>query len=87
MNTSYHLFHSLFDESGQMRKTKKSILYDVILTTTNTYNVLDKNIIVVIDGGFLLHRVVWSSTSTYGNIIENYLSYVKGHYGSNILTA
>lgn len=30
---------SLFDESGQMRKTKKSILYDVFLTTTNTYNV------------------------------------------------
>jgi len=43
---------------GQMRKTKKSILYDVFLTTTNTYNVLEKNIIVVIDGDFLLHHVV-----------------------------
>ncbi|XP_026804078.1 uncharacterized protein LOC113560765 [Rhopalosiphum maidis] len=76
---------SLFDESGQMRKSKKSILYDVFLTTTNTYNVLDKNVIVVIDGGFLLHRVVWPSTSTYGNIIENYISYVKRHYGSNCI--
>ncbi|XP_029341748.1 uncharacterized protein LOC100571724 isoform X2 [Acyrthosiphon pisum] len=74
---------SLFDESGQMRKTKKSILYDVFLTTTNTYNVLDKNVVVVIDGGFLLHRVVWPSTSTYGNIIGNYVNYVKRHYGSN----
>lgn len=66
-----------------MRKTKKSILYDVFPTTTNTYNVLDKNVVVVIDGGFLLHRVVWPSTSTYGNIIENYVNYVKRHYGSN----
>jgi len=70
---------SLFDESGQIRKTKKSILYDVFLTTTNTYNVLDKNVVVVIDGGFLLHRVVWPSTSTYGNIIDNYVNYVKRH--------
>ncbi|KAF0706902.1 Uncharacterized protein FWK35_00033648, partial [Aphis craccivora] len=67
----------------QMRKTKKSILYDVFPSTTNTYNVLDKNVVVVIDGGFLLHRVVWPSTSTYGNIIENYANYVKRHYGSN----
>jgi len=26
---------------------------------------------------------VWSTTSTYENILENYVSYVKLHYGSN----
>lgn len=74
---------SLFDDSGQMRKTKKSIFYDIIPTTTSIYDVLDENIIVVIDGGFLLHRVVWTTTITYGNILDNYVNYVKRHYGSN----
>lgn len=74
---------SLFDETGQMRKTKKSILYDIFPSSPNTFNILDENIAIVVDGGFLMHRVVWPSNVKYGSIFECYLTYVKRHYGAN----
>ena len=37
--------------------------------------------IYVIDGGYLLRRVVWDKQSTYQEIIQKYLSYVESHYG------
>ena len=35
----------------------------------------------VIDGGYLLHRIVWSKTETYAGIIQQYKNYVRSHYG------
>ena len=35
----------------------------------------------VIDGGYLLRRVVWDKNSTYQEIIQRYLHYVESHYG------
>ena len=35
----------------------------------------------VIDGGYLLHRVVWDKQSTYQEIIQKYLHYIESHYG------
>lgn len=83
---NYHLFHSHYDETGQMRKTKKSILYDIFPSTlTSPYNILDENVAIVVDGGFLIHRVVWPLNVKYGNIFECYLTYVKRHYGTNCI--
>ena len=37
----------------------------------------------VIDGGYLLHRVVWDKQSTYRKIIQEYINYVESHYGKS----
>ncbi|CAG9833248.1 unnamed protein product [Diabrotica balteata] len=73
---------SLFDNNG-MRKTTKSALYksmtpiDIELDEiTTTY---------IIDGGFLLHRVVWNKDDTFCNILHKYVRYLQTHYGSSIV--
>ena len=38
----------------------------------------------VLEGGALLHRVTWSTGSTYYAICEEYASYVTNHYGHNV---
>jgi len=45
--------------------------------------VLDESVTHVVDGGFLLHRVVWPLKLKYGDILEMYVNYVKRHYGCN----
>ena len=47
-------------------------------SSTFQCNSFDKHII---DGGYLLHRIIWSKTSTYGEIINQYKNYVRSHYG------
>lgn len=40
------------------------------------------NVVHVIDGGFLLHRVVWYQQETY-NILSKYVQYVQKYYKAN----
>lgn len=68
-----------------MGKTKKSILYDIFPFSPNMFNILDENIVIVVDGGFLMHRVVWPLNFKYGGIFKGYLTYVKRHYGANCI--
>lgn len=37
----------------------------------------------MIDGGFLLHRVVWHQNETFEAICTAYINYVSKHFGSN----
>lgn len=69
---------ALFKE-GCMRKTNKASLYKVLPVVDTNINV--KEAVIVIDGGFLLHRVKWQAGSTFGNICQQYICYVKSHYG------
>ena len=39
------------------------------------------DVVYVVDGGYLLHRVVWGKLSTYGEVIQQYQNYLKFHYG------
>lgn len=62
---------SLFDENG-LRKTNKTAFYtnfnctkEIVKTANPTY---------VIDGGFLLHKVVLQSNTTISNIVRTYVS-------------
>lgn len=48
---------SFYNKIG-MRKTKKSILYDFI-QSSKLESFTSVNVLYVIDGGFLLHRVIW----------------------------
>lgn len=45
-------------------------------------NIELKNYICVVDGGYLLHRVLWPTNQTFGYICDTYyVSYVKQHFG------
>lgn len=69
---------SIFNELG-MRKSQKSLMYQMFKNTD--INMELKNYTCVVDGGYLLHRVVWPSNQTFGYICDTYESYVKEHYG------
>lgn len=71
---------SIFEERG-MRKTRKSVFYELFdpLTNENEEAYLN-NPVYVIDGGFLLHRVVWQSKETFTGILSKYVDYVKKYY-------
>lgn len=73
---------ALFD-NGNMRKTKKSSLFDCFEPVTAELN--SDNTAYVIDGGFLLHRVIWQKDVTFGCVINQYIHYLLIHYGSNIV--
>ncbi|XP_061723992.1 uncharacterized protein LOC133530150 [Cydia pomonella] len=75
---------SLFDKNG-MRKTNKSIFYEMFSPVTPNSTDQDqlcddvnlKDEAHVIDGGLLLHRVVWQKNTTYSAICKKYVDYVK----------
>jgi len=63
------------------RKTAKSKLAQELvklLGENQTVACADR---FVLDGGCLLHRVVWPPDSTYAEIVSHYVQYVKRHYG------
>ncbi|GBM42942.1 hypothetical protein AVEN_140823-1 [Araneus ventricosus] len=41
--------------------------------------------VYIIDGGYLLHRVIWNRCSTFSSICDNYVTYVRTKYKSTAL--
>ncbi|CAH0556725.1 unnamed protein product [Brassicogethes aeneus] len=72
---------SLFDDIG-MRKTQKSAIYDCFENVNIDIN--HTNATYIIDGGYLLHRVVWDSEETFNVILDKYVQYVRRHFGSTV---
>ena len=72
---------SLFHD-GVMRETQKSALGDLLKSFVDHYSIIPGNSIFVIDGGYLLHKVIWSTPSSYGEISQMYITYVLKHYGA-----
>ncbi|GBN01761.1 hypothetical protein AVEN_224472-1 [Araneus ventricosus] len=66
-----------------MRKGTKSSLFSAF-TRTKIDAVQGKNNFVVVDGGYLLQKVVWQRNMNFGDIAKSYLTYLQTHYGSNI---
>lgn len=79
---------SMFNEHG-MRKTQKSKLYELFKHASEDVQYDEKIILenstVIIDGGFLLHRVIWRQGVLYSDICTSYISYVKKHYGTRVV--
>lgn len=73
---------SLFDEQGLMRKTPKSQLYKMFRPFIQSESLLS-SCTYVVDGGWLLHSVLWPHSKTYGDIFHVYMSYVVKHFGTN----
>lgn len=67
---------SLFDENG-MRKTQKSAIYKCFQPIIIEFDISDDTYYFIIDGGFLLHRVVWNKGETFDTIFDRYVSYVR----------
>jgi len=38
----------------------------------------------VVDGGFLLHRVIWQINHTFEKILQLYVSYIEKHFGKKV---
>ncbi|CAB3252778.1 unnamed protein product [Arctia plantaginis] len=72
---------SLFDAAG-MRKTMKSALYDCFQSVNAEVDCT--NAAYVIDGGYLLHHVVWDREETFNVIFEKYVQYLRRHYGHTV---
>jgi hypothetical protein len=61
-----------------MRKTSKSSLYKAF--TSLQLDIPFESCVYVIDGGYLLHRVVWQTGQTFGSICDSYVDFVKSKY-------
>ena len=59
---------SLFDEKGFMRKTPKSKLYVLFKPCNYVVQLLQSNMMYVIDGGWILHAVVWPHSQKYKEV-------------------
>ncbi|GBN39215.1 hypothetical protein AVEN_24070-1 [Araneus ventricosus] len=66
-----------------MRKGTKLSLFPA-LTSTQIDAVQGKNNFVLVNGGHLLHKVVWQRNMNFGDIAKSYLTYLQTHYGSNV---
>ena len=69
-----------------MRKTAKSALADVIETKLTRTDVAPTNCVVV-DGCFLLHKVVWPKSCTYQVVLSVYISCVITNYSEGATVA
>ncbi|GBN52434.1 hypothetical protein AVEN_89000-1 [Araneus ventricosus] len=42
------------------------------------------NLYFVLDGGSLIHHVVWPKQETFGDVCTTYMSYINRHYGDEV---
>ena len=69
---------SLF-EDGLMRKTQKSALYKVFKEVDDVNSQNDRY--YIIDGGYLLHKVVWpTNQQNFLSICDRYYQFIINHY-------
>ncbi|KAG0720612.1 hypothetical protein GWK47_048171 [Chionoecetes opilio] len=73
---------SLFDEIS-MRKTEKSVMYSIIESLCECENAHPTNSTIVVDGGYLLHRVVWPEHGLYSDLYRTYVSDAQKHFSPN----
>lgn len=75
---------SLFTEDG-LRKGIKAALYALFEPILRS-GPLGSRRLDVIDGGFLLHKVVWPRTNaTFETICRNYLSYIRRNFANDVV--
>lgn len=76
---------ALFDDVS-MRKTQKSTLKTIFESEVPCVNTALKDPTYIIDGGFLLHNLVWPEKgTTYGNICVKYVTHVSSRYKNAVV--
>ncbi|GBM48602.1 hypothetical protein AVEN_158173-1 [Araneus ventricosus] len=73
---------SLFTGEG-MRMGTKSSLYTSFSPITEDVKP-EGSQYVVVDGGHLLHKIVWRQQATFGAIADRYVQYLNNKYGQDI---
>ena|ERR1700761_7780430 len=68
----------LLSEVG-MRKRTKSLLYEAFTPLTKDETPVGNKFIAV-DGGHLLHKVVWCQQTPFGSIDDSFVKYLQTHY-------
>nr|CAI5843460.1 unnamed protein product [Callosobruchus analis] len=66
-----------------MRKGTKSALMNLFSPADNTK--VCGNVCYVIDGGYLLHKVVWRKGERFSVICQRYVDYVSRHFKRNVI--
>ena len=69
---------SLFKE-GVMRKPDKAALHSLILLMESE---VPREHVKVVDGGALLHQVMWPSGVIFGELLSHHVRTVRSRYGS-----
>ncbi|GBL88779.1 hypothetical protein AVEN_158909-1 [Araneus ventricosus] len=73
---------SLFTGEG-MRKGTKSSLYTSFSPITEDVKP-EGSQYVMVDGGHLLHKIVWRQQATFGAIADRYVQYLNNKYGQDM---
>ena len=75
---------SLFDDIS-LRRPSKAALASLLLSLLPPGSAeLPQDPVYVIDGGHLLHSVVWPCPATYGEICQTYVSHILTYYGQAV---
>jgi hypothetical protein len=73
---------SLFKDSF-MRKADKAQLKNELIQSVDEIAAVEENCMYVLDGGHLLHKVKWQKAVPYSDIVQQYVDFVRKHYGTN----
>ena len=75
---------ALFDSSLLPRQANKSVLADAIWAQTESQQTPRpvEDVRYVVDGGALIHRVIWPHGVTYDAVCSMYVQYVQRRYGN-----
>ncbi|GBN83332.1 hypothetical protein AVEN_107332-1 [Araneus ventricosus] len=76
-------FPILLFTGESMRKGTKSSLYTSFSPITEDVKP-EGSQYVVVDGGHLLHKIVWRQQATFGAIADRYVQYLNNKYGQDI---
>ena len=68
---------------GVMRKNNKSDLANILKKLTEPTSIPPEGACYVVDGGYLLHTVVWPQDGTYKDVCHSYIQYVTSHFGTS----
>jgi len=60
-----------------------SVLGLLLKSKVEPHSQFSQDNMFVIDGGYLLHAVIWPPDATYDKICNSYVSYVRHHLGLN----
>ena len=66
----------------ECEKTPKSVIYDCFQSVNAEVDAT--NTTYIIDGGHLLHHVVWDRAEIFSVIFEKYVRYLRRHYGHRL---
>ena len=69
---------------GQMRKSAKYALGNMVKAMVTCQKAIPDASIFALDGGHLLHAVVWPKPATYQEVCETYKSYILSRYNSGV---